>query len=37
MTFKVEFTPEAVVDVDRLFDFLMLCDKSVKEAFNEFF
>jgi len=32
MTFKVEFTSEADADLDRLFDFLLECAKTVEEA-----
>ena len=32
MTFKVEFTPEADADLDRLFDFLLERAKTVEEA-----
>lgn len=32
MTFKVEFTPEAEADLERLFDFLLDRAKTVEEA-----
>jgi plasmid stabilization system protein ParE len=32
MTFKVEFTPEADDDLDRLFDFLLARAETVEEA-----
>lgn len=32
MTFKVEFTPEADADLDRLFDFLLERAETVEEA-----
>lgn len=32
MTFKVEFTPEADADLDRLFDFLLDRAETVEEA-----
>lgn len=32
MTFKVEFTPEADADLDRLFDFLLGRAETVEEA-----
>jgi plasmid stabilization system protein ParE len=32
MTFRVEFTPEAEADLDRLFDFLLDRAKTVEEA-----
>ncbi|MBK7061239.1 MAG: type II toxin-antitoxin system RelE/ParE family toxin [Rubrivivax sp.] len=32
MTFKVEFTPEAEADLNRLFDFLLYRAKTVEEA-----
>jgi plasmid stabilization system protein ParE len=36
MTFKVEFTPEAEVDLDRLFDFLLDRAKTVQEAMRAY-
>lgn len=32
MTFKVEFTPEAEADLDRLFDFLLIRAETVEDA-----
>ncbi|HSI48280.1 MAG TPA: type II toxin-antitoxin system RelE/ParE family toxin [Ideonella sp.] len=32
MTFKVEFTPEADADLDRLFDFLLARAETVEQA-----
>lgn len=32
MTFRVEFTPEAVADLDRLFDFILDRAESVEDA-----
>jgi plasmid stabilization system protein ParE len=32
MSFKVEFTPEALADLDRLFDFLLERAETVEEA-----
>lgn len=36
MTFKVEFTPEADADLDRLFDFLLDGAKTVEDAMRAF-
>lgn len=36
MTFKVEFTPEADADLDRLFDFLLERAKTVEEAMRAY-
>lgn len=36
MTFKVEFTPEADADLDRLFDFLLQKAQTVEEAMRAF-
>jgi len=36
MTFKVEFTPEANADLDRLFDFLLERAKTVEEAMRAY-
>ncbi len=36
MTFKVEFTPEADADLDRLFDFLLERAKTVEEALRAY-
>lgn len=36
MTFKVEFTPEADADLDRLFDFLLESAQTVEEAMRAY-
>jgi plasmid stabilization system protein ParE len=36
MTFKVEFTPEADADLDRLFDFLLGRTETVDEAMRAY-
>lgn len=36
MTFKVEFTPEAVADLDRLFDFLLDRAETVEDAMRAY-
>ena len=36
MTFKVEFTPEADADLDRLFDFLLDRAQTVEEAMRAY-
>lgn len=36
MTFKVEFTPEAVADLDRLFDFLLDQAQTVEDAMRAY-
>jgi plasmid stabilization system protein ParE len=36
MTFKVEFTPEADADLDRLFDFLLGRAETVEEAMRAY-
>ena len=36
MTFKVEFTPEAVADLDRLFNFLLERAETVEEAMRAY-
>ena len=36
MTFKVEFTPEADADLDRLFDFLLDRAKTVEDAMRAY-
>lgn len=36
MTFKVEFTPEALTDLERLFDFLLDHADTVEEAMRAF-
>lgn len=36
MTFKVEFTPEADADLDRLFDFLLERAETVEEAMRAY-
>lgn len=36
MTFRVEFTPEALADLDRLFDFLLDRAETVEEAMRAF-
>ena len=36
MTFKVEFTPEAETDLDRLFDFLLERAKTVEDAMRAY-
>ena len=36
MTFKVEFTPEADADLDRLFDFLLERAKTVEDAMRAY-
>jgi plasmid stabilization system protein ParE len=36
MTFKVEFTPEAEADLDRLFDFLLDRAETVEEAMRAY-
>jgi plasmid stabilization system protein ParE len=36
MTFKVEFTPEAVADLERLFDFLLERAKTVEDAMRAY-
>ena len=36
MTFKVEFTPEADADLDRLFDFLLERAETVEEALRTY-
>ena len=36
MTFRVEFTPEADADLDRLFDFLLDSAETVDEAMRAF-
>jgi plasmid stabilization system protein ParE len=36
MTFKVEFTPEALEDLDRLFDFMLERAQTVEEAMRAY-
>lgn len=36
MTFKVEFTPEADTDLDRLFDFLLDSAETVEDAMRAY-
>lgn len=36
MTFRVEFTPEALADLDRLFDFLLDRAETAEEAMRAF-
>lgn len=36
MTFKVELTPEADADLDRLFDFLLECGQTVEDAMRAY-
>ena len=36
MTFRVEFTPEAEADLDRLFDFLLDRAETVEEAMHAY-
>lgn len=36
MTFKVEFTPEADADLDRLFEFLLDRAKTVEDAMRAY-
>ena len=36
MTFKVEFTPEAQADLDRLFDFLLERAQTVEDAMRAY-
>lgn len=36
MTFKVEFTPEADADLDRLFDFLLERARTAEEAMHSY-
>jgi plasmid stabilization system protein ParE len=36
MTFKVEFTPEAAADLDRLFDFLLARAETVEDALHAY-
>ena len=36
MTFKVEFTPEADADLDRLFDFILERAETVEEALRAY-
>lgn len=36
MTFRVEFTPEAEADLDRLFDFLLDQARTVEDAMRAF-
>ena len=36
MTFKVEFTPEADADLDRLFDFVLELAQTVEEAMRAY-
>lgn len=36
MTFKVEFSPEADADLDRLFDFLLMQAQTVEDAMRAY-